>query len=464
MSIDTSSSSSGPGVTDGIFDPFVASAPGKIILAGEHAVVHGTHALATVLDRRTFVEFSPLVKTGDNSTCESMVEFLVEAQDTYTNVSWSVSELSKLMPIVEANNLSPSTPSPAPIDLSTAITKLPGASNTPSVIFVYFYLIFVRCRIPLRLTVRTELPIGAGLGSSASFSSAMATGFYAMFHMLEGKTIHDTIELHRYQEDVVLASSPSSSSTTTDVANDNGNTTAQVAPLKRSLSDRSRMLSRIVSRVGPQSAEMPDGSDLPFSGAQFGHFSMADGKHNGIDEHEEHEAHDASGAGAGVDSKHIQVPPHAVKHIINEWAFEGERVIHGNPSGVDNTISVHGAAIMYKKGSDIQFIHHFPPVRLVICNTRVPRNTKKLVAGVGARLKQFPAIVRPIIDAIEEITHELQSLVEIMGNASPQSNDIPKQAWDHFFEDAGVSQLCVCVARFMSSSVSCHVTSCRVVF
>lgn len=31
-----------------------------------------------------------------------------------------------------------------------------------------------------------------------------------------------------------------------------------------------------------------------------------------------------------------------MRERINAWAFEGERVLHGNPSGVDNTVSVHG--------------------------------------------------------------------------------------------------------------------------
>jgi len=32
---------------------------------------------------------------------------------------------------------------------------------------------------------------------------------------------------------------------------------------------------------------------------------------------------------------------------VNRWAFVGEKILHGNPSGVDNSVSVFGGALSY---------------------------------------------------------------------------------------------------------------------
>ena len=41
--------------------------------------------------------------------------------------------------------------------------------------------------------------------------------------------------------------------------------------------------------------------------------------------------------------------PQGTAEEINRWAYVSEKVLHGNPSGVDNSIVVYGGALSYTK-------------------------------------------------------------------------------------------------------------------
>lgn len=82
---------------------------------------------------------------------------------------------------------------------------------------------------------------------------------------------------------------------------------------------------------------------------------------------------------------------------VNRWAFVAEKVLHGNPSGVDNAVSVFGGALAYtrpgfgRKGG-MEPIYGFKSLRFLLTDTKVPRNTKQLVAGVALKKQNVCAI------------------------------------------------------------------------
>jgi mevalonate kinase len=81
---------------------------------------------------------------------------------------------------------------------------------------------------------------------------------------------------------------------------------------------------------------------------------------------------------------------------INKWAFVAEKVMHGNPSGVDNSVSIHGGALAFarahggRKGK-MEGIGGFKSVRFLLTDSTVPRDSKRLIAGVAQKLEE----VRP---------------------------------------------------------------------
>jgi mevalonate kinase len=100
---------------------------------------------------------------------------------------------------------------------------------------------------------------------------------------------------------------------------------------------------------------------------------------------------------------------------ISELAYEGEKVIHGNPSGVDNTVASFGGIISYEKSKGIK---HFEldeePLPFVLGNTQKKRSTRKMVERVNQIRDRNPEVVDRIIDNMGNLAREgLKALLEL---------------------------------------------------
>ena len=67
---------------------------------------------------------------------------------------------------------------------------------------------------------------------------------------------------------------------------------------------------------------------------------------------------------------------------VNNLAFEIEKIHHGTPSGIDNTVVTYNHPVFFIKGKAIETFHVNTPFTIVIGDTGVVSPTSKAVAAV----------------------------------------------------------------------------------
>ncbi|EMG49580.1 ERG12 Mevalonate kinase [Candida maltosa Xu316] len=282
--------------------PFVVSAPGKVIIFGEHSAVYGKPAIAAALSLRCFLLVSPSVDTDT---------IRLEFPDIKLDHSWKISDIpwDEIKPYLKYDkNNKPQIPTelvPEIVDkLSGLLTNFDNKMHYYAC-FCFLYLFTNLCdsKTPgTTFIVRSTLPIGAGLGSSASTSVCLATALSLLGNWISKPTL---------------------------VASD-------------------RMLSK-------------DIPDLEF---------------------------------------------------VDRWSLIGEKCFHGNPSGIDNAVATFGGAVMFQRTSAPEQpsirtnMRNFPAIKLLLTNTKVPKSTADLVAGVGRLNAQFNSISTSVLTAMESLSHE----------------------------------------------------------
>jgi len=85
---------------------------------------------------------------------------------------------------------------------------------------------------------------------------------------------------------------------------------------------------------------------------------------------------------------------------ISNIAFEGETIIHGKPSGVDNNVSTFGGIMSYDKTNGIKRHKLDKDIPFIIGNTKKKRSTRKMVEDVAALKERNPKEMDAILDSM----------------------------------------------------------------
>ena len=93
-------------------------------------------------------------------------------------------------------------------------------------------------------------------------------------------------------------------------------------------------------------------------------------------------------------------------------ALAWEKIFHGNPSGIDNTMSAVGGVALYRKGDPLRPLRSNKPLHLVVGYSGESSSTKEMVASVGRQLENDPQRVGKAFEGIEVLVRNAKLAIE----------------------------------------------------
>jgi hydroxymethylglutaryl-CoA reductase len=126
---------------------------------------------------------------------------------------------------------------------------------------------------------------------------------------------------------------------------------------------------------------------------------------------------------------------------INELAYESEKLVHGTPSGIDNTMATFGRFILYRKGKPplMKEIHAPKPIPIVIGLSGVESLTLKMVSKVRHSWEKNKSMYDQIFEQINDISlngvkaiedYDLEALGDLMNLNQGLLNALQVSTWE----------------------------------
>lgn len=97
---------------------------------------------------------------------------------------------------------------------------------------------------------------------------------------------------------------------------------------------------------------------------------------------------------------------------LNTLVYQIEKLYHGTPSGVDNTVIVYEKPVFFIREQPIETLHIHTPFTLVIADTGKGALTRIAVEDVNGLVRNEPARIQPIIDEIGQIARDARQAIE----------------------------------------------------
>lgn len=123
------------------------------------------------------------------------------------------------------------------------------------------------------------------------------------------------------------------------------------------------------------------------------------------------------GSGAAVSVALVRALSSALGHSltdeqVNVFAYEIERLHHGTPSGIDNTVITYAKPVYFIKGHPIETLKAGRPFTLVIGDTGISAPTKQSVADVRRLWTKNNLRMEQVFDEVAQLSLMARRIIE----------------------------------------------------
>ncbi len=98
--------------------------------------------------------------------------------------------------------------------------------------------------------------------------------------------------------------------------------------------------------------------------------------------------------------------------VISQLAYEVEKLYHGTPSGIDNTVVTYARPIYFRRGEPFTALQIAEPFTLVIADSGSKSLTGEVVADVRRQWQRNQNKIEALFDAIAEICEQARQVIE----------------------------------------------------
>ena len=91
---------------------------------------------------------------------------------------------------------------------------------------------------------------------------------------------------------------------------------------------------------------------------------------------------------------------------VNQLAYECEKQVHANPSGINNTVITYEKALWFQRGKEPEFIQTEIDLHFILADTGIQKSTRENVARLAQFREKNPDFVNPRIEEIGDLAKE----------------------------------------------------------